>query len=517
VEDVLGWISLLMAAAVAIFVVWQIRAGKHPILSARNFFLVGFIVYQLTSATISFFSRVYWEVTLTDPVSTGMLYLVWCAAFLIVMLVTYETKWFTMGIPRRLAPSDPSPAPLTMMSLAVGFLVVGYAMRFGFQFVPVLGILGTMTGVTLAIAAAGMACWVWSRQIFNPARASFALVIVGLAMSLTIFRSFGRRDMVSAAIVCLWAVYHGHFKKQNLTRMFLPVSGVALAGLLLISARTSVRNEDSKTGGIVSQITAMANADFKAGLLDVFAGQGTAPISMWLMESRPDSYEYDTLHSLKYVVLNIIPREYWPQKPESLGLTMVREADITRKGVGFTVGPGLMGHIANDNPYLALVLYAVLFGAFLRIMDEMVLLAPDNPFVVIPVGVALGEIVAIPRGEAGLFVFRTILAVVAAYIGMRVVAKILVSLGMRYNVSLTDGDAASTPAGPYADGHSWEADAGLAYPSESASEQHMPNTTSEGDGRAGPPAASQETDLSYGPNTGSGQSPSQVPWGLQGS
>ncbi|MFO0856572.1 MAG: hypothetical protein U0640_04350 [Phycisphaerales bacterium] len=509
-EFALGWITLFLAAAIVTLVVWQVRTGRHPIVSARNFFFAGFIVYQLTSGSIAFFTQQYWEVPLANPEATGILYVLWCTIFLVVFLAAYHTGWFTLGLPKLLAKPSPAPAPATMMSLALGFLVLGYAMRLGFQYVPVIGVLGTMTGVTLAVAAAGVACWVWAKQLFNPTRAAFAMTIFGAATALAIFRTFGRRDLVSVAIACLWGAYHGHFKKQDLRRMALPFAGVALAGLLVIAAYTSVRSHESKEQGFVAQLSALANADIKFGLVDIFAGQGTAPISMWLMESRPDSFEYDTLHSLRYTFLNIIPREWWSGKLSSLGLDMVPQAGISNKGTGFTVGPGLMGHIANDNPYICLVLYPLLLGAFLRILDEMVAREPDNLFVVIPVGVALGEIVAIPRGELGLFTFRTILAVVAAYIGMRVVAKLLVGFGLRYNVAIGTGEGGSESA-QTADRYGDSSQA-LGLASES---NHEPGYSGSPDQAGGAVDAGSVANADGAAQATQDASRPSVPWGLQ--
>lgn len=499
-----------MAAGLITYVVWQVRTGKSPIISARNLFLAGFIVYQLTSASIAFFTQQYWEVPLSSPETTGSLYVIWCGVFLAIFLGVYQLGWFTFGLPKLLAKPSPAPAPATMMSLAVGFLVLGYAMRLGFQYVPVLGVLGTMTGVTIAITAVGVACWLWAKQLYNPSRAVFAMTMFVAVTALSIFNTFGRRDLVSVAIACLWGAYHGHFKKQNLSRMALPFTGVAIAGLLVIAAYTSVRSPESKTQGFMTQLTALANADLKAGIIDVFAGQGTAPISMWLIESRPDSFDYDTLHSLRYTFLNIIPREWWPQKLRSLGLDMVPQAAISNKGEGFTVGPGLMGHIANDNPYICLWLYPALLGGFVRILDEMVEREPNNMFVVLPVGVALGEIVAIPRGESGLFVFRTILAVAAAYIGMRVVAKFLVAFGMRYNVALaTDED---TPASAQTSDTYGDSSHDLGRSFDSASDAVY---TDSGDHASHAGDVSVATsDASAGQAT-EGTSRPSVPWGLQ--
>jgi hypothetical protein len=135
-------------------------------------------------------------------------------------------------------------------------------------------------------------------------------------------------------------------------------------------------------------------------------------------------------------------------------------------------------------------------GAFLRILDEMVRLEPDNPFVVIPVGVALGEIVAIPRGELGLFVFRTIIAIVSAYIGMRMVAKLLVAFGMRYNVALAGADGESRDGVRPPDYHDHD----------------------EGDWHGGSGGGHGAAPADGAANAaGAAPAPQRVPWGLQGS
>ena len=83
-------------------------------------------------------------------------------------------------------------------------------------------------------------------------------------------------------------------------------------------------------------------------------------------------------------------------------------------------------------------MYPLVLAALLRIGDDLVRKFAENPFIVVPLGVALAEITALSRGELGLFLFRAVAATLSAYVFMWVTAKILVALGMRYQAVLTD-------------------------------------------------------------------------------
>ena len=78
---------------------------------------------------------------------------------------------------------------------------------------------------------------------------------------------------------------------------------------------------------------------------------------------------------------------------------------------GYNIGPGILGHCANDNPWIALPLYAVLLALFLRLLDELLIVHPNNPFVVLPVGAAIGQLLGLARGETATFLFHACTAI----------------------------------------------------------------------------------------------------------
>ncbi len=427
-------------AGLALFVVsqiiWQWRNGTVPLLSTRNFFLAGFTVFQLSSAMLALGIEYYGDVGLSTPGTTGLVYLLMVVLFLSMFLISYKRGWFIWRIARRVRPEFPVPSVAGTLSLAIAFLLLGFFFKMVLIYVPLVGILSAIFGTALAAVAAGMVMWVWAPRLANPVVGAVAMAVIIAAIGLAIWQNFGRRDVVSVLLAALWGGYHGHWKHVGLGRMVIPFALTGAGVIAVVAAFTATRTEHNVTNtSYTDAATRLMGADLKAGTIDLLAGQDAAANSMWLIESRPGAFPYDTLHSLVYAVTQPVPRRVWNEKPEGLGLSMVPEAGVINKSPGFTLGPGIIGHIANDNPWIALPLYAIGIGLFLRLLDELVIRHPINPFVILPIGAALGEILALPRGELGLFFFRTVVAIVAAWVGMRVCCRVMLLMGWRFGTS----------------------------------------------------------------------------------
>jgi hypothetical protein len=171
--------------------------------------------------------------------------------------------------------------------------------------------------------------------------------------------------------------------------------------------------------------------DFTEGFAAVFSGQNAGPLSMWAIETYGEGYPYDPLHQVKYLVSIPIPRVIWPGKPEPLGKLIVEHGYIRLKGSGnvYNVGPGIIGHAAHDFPWIALPLYAIGIGFLMRSMDEKTKWSPHVPVALLPMGVALGQVLALPRGESALFIFEGGVAVTGAWIFIRLGGRLTALFG----------------------------------------------------------------------------------------
>ena len=130
-------------------------------------------------------------------------------------------------------------------------------------------------------------------------------------------------------------------------------------------------------------------------------------------------YPHDHAHSVRYLLLHPIPRAYFPSKPDGLGHTMVKDAGIPKKPKNYTVGPGLIGHIWNDWPYLCLLIYPWLLGILVKFLDIVLIRFTDSALPTILASVTMGQVVGLPRGELGLFIFNGASAFLGAYLAFR--------------------------------------------------------------------------------------------------
>lgn len=427
---VTGVILILTALGLLVLMIAQARKGTVDLFSTRNMFLLGMIIFQCVSGWLSMFMLDFGEVRVENPAVTGFVYTLLLLVFLAIFLLSYHKGWWVRHRAWRADPQVPRTVPGPMLAIAAVILVFGLVFRLAIgRTIPILGVLTDMMGIGLLSAAAGLAAWVWVPRLMNPAVMIPAATIILIAALSLIFLTFGRRDVLSLIITVFFAGYMSRWRHMGWTKMWPRLVVVGAAGLLFMSAFSTVRSATAKKLDIGEVLAKLMEADIGEGLLGMATGQFAAANSMWCIETRPDPYPFNPLHSAIYAVVQPIPRVLWDQfgipKPNGLGYDMVREARVYKYQKEFTLGPGMIGHIWNDNPILALVPYAIFFGLILRFLDEYMAAHPFSPYYCIPIVAGAGDMVGIPRGEVGLFLFRTAMAVIAAWIALRLARKVL--------------------------------------------------------------------------------------------
>lgn len=419
----------LFAFAVALMAMMLVQAvrGTHDLFCMRNLFLAGLILFQFVSGGITLWTLEFEDFPLADPLASGTKFCALLTAFLVLFQWSYRRGWFVRARAWRSRSFMHDQKPATLLVFGALFLVLGFILRVVIgRNIPIVGVLADIMAVGVLAGAAGLATWAWAPRLWNPAVALPAAGIIMGAVATTVFLTFGRRDVVSVLITALFAAYHSKWKYQGWLRLGGRLGIIMTAGVLFLAAFSTVRFMTHKESGITDIFLRLTEADVSEGLLNMASGQLAGQNSMWIIENRPP---YDPFHSAIYTVSQPIPRVIWPDKPIALGFNMVREASIYRVDPGYNVGAGLIGHIWNDNPYLTLIPYAVFFGLLWRYCDERVRAQPSNPFVILPIVAGSGDMIGLPRGELGLFLFRALTAMISAWIAMRVCAGILRTFG----------------------------------------------------------------------------------------
>lgn len=420
------WLVALIG--ICVYRIWaDTTRGTYDLVCLRNIFLLGFIIFQLVSGALILFTENYLPYPLTNPDATGLYYALLSTVFLGVFLIVYsrplKTNRLTRFIPR--TAGFPTAGKLLMLALLTTAAAVG--LKYGLR-IPLIGILANYVGNAMGAAAAVIIGWYWAPRFLNPAAAipSFTLLLINAASAVQ--GSSSRRDIIAVFAGFIWGVY---FSKVRFMRMrsYLPTLGVvSMIGIVVVASFTSVRGSGSdRDRSPMEHLQAMlAGTDLVRGLYDLGTGQQAAGISMWIMDTHPESYSFRGPATLTYLYELPIPRMLWPEKPNPLSIEIPKMARVRGVGYGeFNVGPGVIGQSYSDFGATAVVLYALLLAIMIRFADDLVWRSPRDIFVIAAVGSGLGQVLAIPRGDVSLFTFVFLVGFAGTYACMLVFAKVL--------------------------------------------------------------------------------------------
>lgn len=462
----LSAILYLLSGSLVLMVLFQYLRAKVDILSLRNLFLLGFIIFQSNNAARVLWIEYFGEYPVVDPQTTGLKFVFMSVLFLVVFLAAYHSGILVSKFAASRAKAYRTPSVTSMLTLAVVFVMTGVLCRMVLAKLPVYLFPQVFMpiGSGLVFVAVAIAGTAWAPRAFNPVVGGIAAAIVIMAM-IPIIGDFSRREILGLSMAFLWGAYHSHWKFMSPGAALMRLAAVGAAGAMLLAAHTAIRGAFiGKQVPIGEVVRMLMGAQIRDGATDLASGQDAGAISMWLIETRPGQYEYDTLHTARLLLTHPVPRKLYPEKPIALAQMVPKQSgSIVDKAETYNVGPGIIGHIANDNPWLTLAPYAIFLGLFLRLLDDLVKWNAANPFVLLPIGVGLGQIVALARGETGHFMFMGMLNMLGAYIAMQLFVRLMTTFGftMRYDEHAEytgDGwDDGETPTDPEP-GHDWEQD-----------------------------------------------------------
>ncbi len=436
------YLFILALATIAYMVVGYLR-GRDDLLSLRNFFLLGFVIFQLTSAGVALKTGMTMPYVIQDLTATGALYCLWATVFLILFIGVYELGFPAKPLARWTPAVRAQPTEPLLWIASACFLVMGLALRF--VPVPLVGVLANMVGVALLAIAAGISAWIWARRPLNPAAIILLVTISSFAVLFALLGEFGRRSLVAVGGCVLWGAYYSRLRYEAQQTVIIRLAVLAVPLVLFVAlftaARGGLRNEDAD---IKQQLSTVATSSASKGVISLLDGQGAGIHSMWLMENFPDSYPYRPFLSstVGYFLAYPVPREgFWEEKPDSLSMDIPHLARLRQVNRDIlTIGPGIIGHAAADGGFPFVILYAVLFALLIRYFDQLVRNHALQPLVVLPCGAALGQVLGFPRGEAGVFLFIYLFSAFSTYVLLFMMAKVLERSGFFFPIGVNPYD-----------------------------------------------------------------------------
>ena len=409
-------INALIAVGVISIVASDNRKGKVPLFSCRNVFLAGFLFFQnfgLNAWLLNRFGDAFWAYRVRDVDSMTSLKYV-ALQFICLLFIFGAYKFFNPRFRKsqRIDSQKISQQSLVLQSLALSLLAT---LVWGAGFIA-LKDLCVFISSGVGATATGVATYAWLRDRENPLLLAL-LVFVGAASCLPHLTEYGRRGLVSLAMIVAWV---GHLKvmvRVNVPKLTMAILLFTSPMLVLLAAFSQARVRNPKS---VSQaVKYMMEADIVHGLRRLANFQGSSTISMWCMEKYPERFEYRHLYSARATVHFFVPREFWPDKPIGLGIQIPKQARLRNVG-GLNVGAGLIGHAMCEGGLYALIIYSILIGYGLKWMDNYVF-SRSHLIYTLPMLSGLGQLFATPRGEVNFFIDAMLIGIVTSMLAMKAV------------------------------------------------------------------------------------------------
>lgn len=313
------------------------------------------------------------------------------------------------------------------------------------QFIgQILIIVGPSAGV---IAVAIVFCRWWQ------VKSSLWLIALGgvlllLATFAAIHGSSGRRSLLSVLVVLPFVLYWIHLRYRPLVYTILPLGVGVLVGVIIMAGYSTIRGRHKTEAVNVTGRNSVQTAIESLRLLPTaiiqlqgvtdFLGSDAVDASLVSIDRYTKVARPEPFFTVHYVVTHPLPRAFWPEKPEALGLTLPRDTGVWERTGFVNWGPGIVGHCFHEGGnmlgglggFAFCVFYGVIFGTAMRYFDELLMRQPDNPYVLGMFAAASGQIIAFSRGDIALFSVLILGAVLAGlmvkYIGRLTVGYKLV-------------------------------------------------------------------------------------------
>lgn len=413
-----------LALGLVLLMVWQGLTRKVELLSIRNLYLAGFIVYQLLNPARVVITENPDMFHINDVERAGQTLLLYALIFIPVYLLAYHKTIVWKWLARRLKTKPVQTPDALLIGIGVALVLTAGTMR-ALPPIPVISSIAYHFAIGFAAAACGLVGWVWARRFSNMMVIAIGSGVFLMATMVALYGTFGRRSLLAVGMGLAWGAYYSFGQRLKPIKLIMWSTPVLLVALVLVSAYTAIRGNARAEGMNPAQvIRSLASANVRAGAEDVLGGQTTGSVAMWCVENFPKYQETRHLFSLRQALNQFIPRFLWREKPEPLATQLAKMGRV--KGVNWekiTLPPGVLGYAAAEGGLYAVVVYALFFGGFCRFFDEVVMQNLGNPFLVIAVSSAIGHFLGLARGDLANFTINIVVTFVGSLVFMWLLGK----------------------------------------------------------------------------------------------
>lgn len=417
-DKILYVFSAALAVVVALMIVVPIVRRKSDVFTAWNIFLVGVFMFNglsgLSAATIQ-------EYLPSLSKSTYYYYYLGTVVFYTVTSLTY----FGMKMPERLAGRTMLRWP-EVSSVSAPIIAFGLMALIGGIIVPVgLPVIGqimlqfSLVAPTFAVAVLTVA---WYRDRSNVLLLTLLLLAIPISIGASMGTGSSRRYLIGTLSAVPISLYWVWLRYKPTSYMLAAIGWACLITVPVITGysavRHSFRNETADLSAVQrvqAILAALPAAIRQGGTSEGFTGQDSVECALSVIQLLKDKYlEEKPFESAWYVIVNPVPRTFWPDKPISLGsqlpvyLGMMGNYNTT----GFNLGINVVGQSYFDGGLYALVVYGLMMGFSLKYFDSLLVRQPGNPLLIGCLSAMGAQLLSWPRGCIGVVTMQLVQIVI---------------------------------------------------------------------------------------------------------
>lgn len=415
-DKILYLFSVAFAVVIGLMIIVPIVRRKSDVFTAWNCVLVGAFVFNGLSGIGSAVEQQYLP---SLSKSSYQLYYLGTVLFYGTLAATY----YAFKAPRRLAGSTltrwPEVNSATAPLIAIGLmsLVIGIVLPIG---IPVVGQLLMQFGLISPSIAVTVLTIAWYRDRKNILLLALLLMIIPFAIGASVAVGSSRRYLISMLAAVPISLYWVWLRYKPTSQILIVIGASIAIATPVLMGFSAIRhaNREVKADASAVQRAQMVLAELPAaikrgGTSEGFTGQDSVECALSVIQLLNDGskiLEVEPLASLWLMVTNPIPRSLWEDKPESLGLHLVKRFGLY--GTAANLGLNVVGQCYFDGGIPVIFLYAFMMGSFLRYYDELLVRRPGNPLLIGGLVAMSSQLIGWPRGCIGLMGMQVIQSVV---------------------------------------------------------------------------------------------------------
>jgi hypothetical protein len=410
------WFGAIVIIVTGSLVLIPNLMGKTGLMSGWNILLVGLAIYLgLGSFEAATTPMQYYGLEWFEPQVAEVTWFLWAAfVFLAVLIITYYYNPVARYTAKAFNKWPPLTTPMYLFVIACCGVVVAA--------VPLAGGVAFFSNVAIQVShkalifATVFMFLLWLRDRTNFLWLVLFLMTFFAAVVLAMYFATGRRLLLSVFLAPVACIYMHYVRMWRPSRAMV-VIGVAAFGLLVVGFMYNSFRRFNK--GDPSQERSIANLIDEASRVnehdwwgefssDVLRKMAQSNVKYSLFTQRmvdTGQLEPKPLNTLAFLVSYPIPREFWPEKPTVLAVTIVHDV-LGRTRTNW--GAGVVAHPAYEGGILVGALYAFLIAIAIRFLDDPLKRQPTNPFLIATFASAAPHILAFPRGDFGTMAIETI-------------------------------------------------------------------------------------------------------------